>query len=60
MDRTITVRGTGRVSVAPDLSVLRMSIRSLDRKYEKAMDAAAVQIASLQTALEQLGFSTLR
>lgn len=56
MDRTITVRGTGRVSVEPDLSVLRMSIRSLDRKYEKAMDAAAVQIASLQTALEQLGF----
>lgn len=57
MDRTITVRGTGSVSVAPDLTVLRVTLKSLDKEYEKAMADASAQIAKLQAAVQAVGFA---
>lgn len=56
MARTITVKGTGKVSAVPDLVVLSMGLESRDKEYEKAMNNAAENIDALNAALEQAGF----
>lgn len=54
--KTITVKGTGNVSVKPDLIVLSLSLRSIDKDYEKVMALAATKIAELNNSLEKIGF----
>ena len=54
--RTITVRGTGKVSMKPDLTVVSVTLKSLDKNYEKSMQEASGQIESIRTALCGLGF----
>lgn len=56
MPKTITVKGTGKATAAPDLVVLSMSLESRNLDYERAMDAAAEQIEDLNSALELAGF----
>ncbi len=56
MPRTITVKGIGKVSAAPDLVVLSMGLESQDMDYEKAMNIAAENIEQLNRALEEVGF----
>lgn len=56
MMRTITVKGIGKVSAAPDLVVLSMKLESQDMDYETAMNNAAENIKILNSALEQVGF----
>jgi uncharacterized protein YggE len=56
MPRTITVKGIGKVSAAPDFVVLSMGLESQDMDYEKAMNIASENIDNLNAALEQVGF----
>ena len=56
MSRTITVKGTGKVSARPDYVVLSMTLETLDKDYDKAMDTAAQQLQQLNDALIAAGF----
>ena len=56
MPRTITAKGIGKVSAAPDFVVLSMGLESQDMDYEKAMNIASENIDNLNAALEQVGF----
>lgn len=57
MNRTITVKGIGNVSVKPDLIVITMNIESLQREYDKTMELAAESIMALQNAIQSAGFN---
>lgn len=56
MEKTITVKGTGNISVQPDLTIVTLTLKSLDRDYEKAMQYASEKLAALQDALSKIGF----
>lgn len=56
MPRTITVKGTGRVTARPDYVVLTMKLETKNKEYDSAMDAAAKQLAQLNDSLVSIGF----
>ncbi len=56
MDRTIVVKGLGKVSVNPDLTVIGMTLAATDKKYDRAMETASAQIEDLRAALLVAGF----
>jgi uncharacterized protein YggE len=56
MEKTITVKGTGKATAKPDLVVLSMNLESRDREYKKAMDMASDNIGHLNKTLEKAGF----
>lgn len=49
--RTITVKGVGHASAAPDMAVVSMSITSLDKNYEKALRDNAEKVRRLEEAI---------
>ncbi|MGI6174368.1 MAG: SIMPL domain-containing protein, partial [Christensenellales bacterium] len=55
-DRVLTVRGTGNVSVKPDLIIIGMTLAAQHRDYAKTMENAASEIESLRAALLSVGF----
>lgn len=55
MGRIITVKGVGDVSAKPDYITLSMSIQTVSRKYDAAMDEAARRIEALRSAAERAG-----
>lgn len=57
MERTITVKGTGHVSLRPDLIVVRLDVTSKAARYEETMQQAATALARLKRAIEQAGFA---
>lgn len=57
MERTISVKGTGKLSLKPDLTVVTLNLKALDPDYEKMMAAAGDQIEALRDALAAVGFS---
>ena len=57
MERTITVKGVGAVSVKPDLIVVSMGLDSKDMDYEKSISIASNQINELRSALVNVGFN---
>lgn len=57
MNRTITVKGTGHVSIAPDCVELALEITRSDPVYENAMSAVSEAIASLAAAIAPCGFT---
>ena len=57
MNRTITIKGTGKVSVKPDLIIITMHLESHDYVYEKTMKLAAESVNILQNAIEKAGFN---
>ena len=57
MPRTITITGTGRADIKPDLIIIRLSVGSTDKNYEKASDAASERVTALKAALTGAGFS---
>ena len=57
MARTITVKGTGSVSVQPDCVVISMELLSRDKEYSKAMATASKQLEQLGECLEKAGFA---
>ena len=56
MERTITVRGTGKLSIAPDLITIMLTIRKKDKDYETAMRGSAQLQEALRSALSEVGF----
>ncbi|MHC1731948.1 MAG: SIMPL domain-containing protein [Bacteroidales bacterium] len=56
MKRTITVKGTGNVSVKPDLIVITLNLESQQRDYDKAMKIATESVKALQDAIQSVGF----
>lgn len=55
--RTITVRGTGNVSLRPDLTVVTMTLRTLDESYDISMEKSAKMLDALTLSLEAAGFA---
>lgn len=56
MERRITVKGTGQVSIKPDLVVLELRLDSLDMNYETAMDLATRSVTEINDLLATVGF----
>jgi uncharacterized protein YggE len=56
MNRLITVKGTGNVSVKPDLIIITMNLESHQYDYDKTMELAANSINTLQKAIQIAGF----
>lgn len=56
MERTISVKGVGEVSAAPDLVQLLMSLEARDKNYEKMMEKASGQTKQVKDALAEKGF----
>lgn len=56
MARTITVKGMGRVTTAPDYVVISMSLEAHEMDYEATMELAAKNIELLNLSLEEIGF----
>ena len=56
MNRTITVKGTGKASVSPDQTVVSLTLKSEDKDYDKAMALADAALDRLQKALAGTGF----
>ena len=56
MTRTITVKGTGSVSLTPDLTEITMTLRTLDKDYDRAVERSAALLDGLREALRGLGF----
>jgi len=54
-NREITVRGIGKVSVAPDLIMLKMDIETVDVDYETTMNCATKLLDTLRSAVESAG-----
>lgn len=54
--KTITIKGTGRISVKPDLIVVAIRLETEDKEYDKTMETAAKRIDVLNKSLEELGF----
>ena len=48
MPRTITVKGMGRVTTAPDYVVISMSLEAHEKDYEATMELAAKKIEQLE------------
>ena len=54
--RTITVKGTGNVSVRPDYIILSMNIEAKSKTYDLAMSEAAERIEKMQGAAVRVGY----
>ena len=56
MQRTITVKGIGNVSTAPDYVIISMSLEAQSMNYDEALDLAAKKNEYLNSSLEEIGF----
>lgn len=56
MNRLITIKGTGNISIKPDLTIITMNLESQKYDYEETMKLAAKSINILQDAIETAGF----
>ena len=57
MDRTITVKGIGKLKVAPDRIEVSMTLRSKNKEYAAAMEESVKQQDRLRRALQEIGFA---
>lgn len=57
MERRITVKGTGSVSLKPDRIVLTMDLEAKRLEYDKTMALAAESLEALQAAVVSAGFA---
>lgn len=56
MDRTLTVTGQAKLSVAPDTIELTMDLQSRHEAYEKVLSRSAEDIEALRRAFDRAGF----
>ena len=56
MLRTITVKGVGRVTTAPDYVIVSMNLVTQEYDYEEALELAAKKIEQINASLEGIGF----
>lgn len=55
MNRTITVKSTGKVSVKPDYISINLKLAAKDCDYGKTMNLAEKQLEELRKSLEKAG-----
>jgi len=55
-DRFITVRGSGKVTARPDLTILDISLVEQTMEYEQTMKRASAEIDLLRKALVSIGY----
>jgi uncharacterized protein YggE len=56
MEHLIRVKGTGNISVKPDLIFITMNLESQHCNYDKTMELAADSVEILQNAIESADF----
>ena len=56
MDRLMNIRGTGRLSLAPDTASVELGIIRKDKDYALAVEASDKLLSALSAALLPLGF----
>lgn len=56
MQRTITVKGVGRVSAKPDYVTVAMELSNTERDYDDAMKSAAFALQQITDCLKKVGF----
>ena len=57
MNRTITIKGIGKLSLKPDLTVVSLTLKTVHADYDKAMDEAAKHLEQLRDAITRIGFA---
>lgn len=57
MNRTITIKGIGKLSLKPDQTVVSLTLKTVHADYDKAMDEAAKHLEQLRGALVGIGFT---
>ena len=57
MNRTITIKGIGKLSLKPDQTVVSLSLKTTDKSYDTAMELSAAHLAQLREALAGIGFA---
>ncbi|MCR5809501.1 MAG: SIMPL domain-containing protein [Clostridiales bacterium] len=57
MERTITVKGTGRLKAAPDRIEIALTIRTKNKVYAEAVEDSSKLLSSLREALLPAGFT---
>lgn len=57
MNRTITIKGVGRLSLKPDQVAVTLRLKTSDPVYEKAMRTATAELAQLRAAITGVGFA---
>lgn len=56
MQRTITVKGTGKLTAKPDYIVLSMTLEARAEEYSNAVELSATQLGELSDSLGSAGF----
>ncbi|MBQ1675075.1 MAG: SIMPL domain-containing protein, partial [Oscillospiraceae bacterium] len=56
MDRTITVKGSAKLSLRPDYVVITMNLTAEDKDYDTAMAQANERLDTLRDALAAVGY----
>lgn len=57
MNRTITIKGIGKLSLKPDQTVVSLMLKTVRADYDKAMDEAAKHLEQLRSAIAEIGFT---
>ena len=57
MNKTITIKGIGKLSLKPDQVVVSLTLKATDKNYDKAMNTAAKHLEQLRGALVGIGFT---
>ena len=56
MDRTITVKGSAKLSLRPDYVVITMTLTAEDKDYDEAMAQGSARLDALRDALAAIGY----
>ena len=57
MNRTITVKGIGKLSLKPDQTAVSLTLKTVHADYDKAMGKAAKHLEQLRSAITKIGFA---
>ena len=55
-NRLLTVKGIGRISTKPDLTIITLELSTITPEYEKTMEKATNEIESIRKALISIGY----
>ena len=57
MNRTITIKGIGKLSLKPDQTVVSLTLKTVHADYDKATDEAAKRLEQLRDTIAEIGFA---
>ena len=57
MNRTITIKGIGKLSLKPDQTAVSLTLKTVHADYDKAMGKAAKHLEQLRSAIAEIGFT---